>query len=97
MNVVIDYPAMCATVTLTAGEEFDFARLDLAVHQVAIDPVGIWNCDLLLPGRIMHQHAQGLEKLGFIVAGSVSADTNTSIKMRKSLRRSGDGHAAFCA
>src|ERR1700730_14688329 len=95
MLVKVDYPAMSATATLSAGEEFNAARLDLAVHQVALDPAGIWNFDLFLNTRIYNDHADDLAKLGFVIAGTASEGNHTALKLRKSLRRSGDGHAAM--
>jgi hypothetical protein len=86
---------MKVEITLDTDEELSIARLDLAVHRVAIDPVGIWNCDLILPVAQRNLYADALAKMGFVPAGNLTSGTVTSIRMRKSLRRSGDGWAAL--
>jgi hypothetical protein len=94
MNICIDYPAMKAEVTLDTGEELSIARLDLTVHRIALDPVGVWNVELILPAVERNLHAEDLAQMGFVPAGNLTSGAVTSIRLRKSLRRSGDGHAA---
>jgi hypothetical protein len=94
VNCKLDYPAMKAEVTLDTDEELSIARLDLAVHRIALDPVGVWNVELILPVTQRNLHLVALDQMGFVPAGNLTSGTVTSLRLRKSLRRSGDGHAA---
>jgi hypothetical protein len=86
---------MKAEVTLDPGEELSIARLELAVHRIALDPVGLWNIELVIPAAQKTIHQVALDQMGFVPAGNLTSGTVTSIRMWKNLRRSGDGHAAL--
>jgi len=95
VNVKFDYPASVAVITLNAGEDLTIAHLDIAVQHVQDDPNRIWNVLLIVTPEVMNRHRELLQDNGFIAAGNLSIDCKTLpfVKLRKSLRRSGDGWA----
>ncbi len=95
MNIKIDYAARVGVITLDKGEDLDVQHLDIAVRHVDDDPAGIWNVELILEPRAMNHHVDALRDRRFEIAGNLSVGNVTFIRMRKFLRRSSDGWAAF--
>jgi hypothetical protein len=83
MRLKIDYPARLATVTLEDESQVDLAGLDVFIQKAMNDPVGLMAIELIVPAGDMT--SEELRKRGFVVSGSVTKDTVTSIVMRKKL------------
>ncbi len=91
MLIKQDYPEMSATLSLEAGESFQEHILLACIEHVSRDPAGIWNLFLLVTPEIANLNYRVLLGLDFQVAGTLSGDTKTIMKLKKVLRRSGDG------
>src|ERR1700735_2061709 len=91
MILKLDNGTMLATVTLDKGEELDIPGLDVLLQMVTLDPVGFWNVDLVLESRALNYCIDAVMQRGFAPAGNLSIDNTIFMKVRKSLRRSGDG------
>lgn len=83
MKMKIDTPARLATVTLGEDTALDIPALDLFIRKAMDEPCGLMALELIVPAGDMN--SPQLQKRGFVVAGSVTQDTVTQIKMRKRL------------
>ncbi len=91
----IDFAASAGVISLDTGEELNLHHLDVAVRHVFEASVGVLNIELILDAQAMNDFVDALAQRGFGLSGNVSEGNNTKIRMRKALRSSGDGRAAF--
>ena len=82
---------MQATLTLDANENLLEHILRASVQYVIDDSAEIWNVFLLISPETANANFDMLFRSGFQIAGTLSADAKTTLKLRKSLRRSSDG------
>lgn len=80
-----------ATLTLDPDEPLRKHELELAVRKIATETTAVWNVEIELPVPVMSHDAATLSDLGFVVAGTVNTGSQTLMKWRLALRRSGDG------
>lgn len=86
MKMKIDYPARVATLTLDEDEEIlDLPALDLFTRKAMEDPVGLTAVELILDAK-QAMNSPALQQRRFVIAGSVTSDTLTRIKLRKSVQ-----------
>ena len=91
MRIKKDYAASHAVITLEPGENLLRHVLLTSIQHVASDLAGFWNIDLELLPDAVTQNQDMLRDLGFVHAGTLTTGTATLIRLRKGLRRSGDG------
>jgi hypothetical protein len=78
---------MTATLLMEDG---DVLCVRDAIRQ-AQDCLDVWNLYLILPSAVWGKERMKLQDMGFLPAGSVSADGVTRMKLRLPVRRSSDG------
>lgn len=96
MKIRKDYPASHAVMTLEDGETLQRHVLLTGIQHVASDLAGFWNIDIELTPDAANQNRDMLHDLGFVNAGTLSTQTATLLRLRKPLRRSGDGGETEC-
>jgi hypothetical protein len=79
-------------VTLDDGDDVCLAT-QYAVTEVQRNNRNCWNIFLVMTPEQFTSHKSSMLELGFVFAGSLSADAKTRIKLRKSIQRSNDGGA----
>ena len=79
-----------ATLTLDDGEALQQHALELAVRKIATE-TAVWSVALESPTPVSDTDTALLRDIGFVVAGTTSTQSRTSIVWQKAIRRSGDG------
>jgi hypothetical protein len=92
-QVKIENPSLNEVcVTLDDGDDVCLAA-QYAVTEVQRNNPNCWNIYLVMAIEQFNSHKWSLQELGFVVAGFLSADAKTRLKLRKSIQRSSDGGA----
>jgi hypothetical protein len=84
-----DTAARVATIIVEDNDILDAASLDGAIKNIVIDPADMTAIDLVIPSNAMGNATAVLQSRDFTIAGMLSANAQTSMRLRKNLT-SGD-------
>lgn len=84
-----DFPARVATITIEPDQPLDLVVLDTMIQHVITDAVDFMGIDLIIDPRQVKFDAE-LQQRGFKIAGTLTADAVTRLRLRKNLRQSSE-------